>query len=129
MKEDENIIEPRLPRDLLPPELPPADAAAWALRREQVMARLEPALAPLATGDDVSWLTSLGGWWKPAAAAAAAAVVFVALADVPSANSTESLPLSVLAARGEPVSLWEGLGADADPVLALIVTQSAVRGR
>jgi hypothetical protein len=99
------------------------------LQREQLMTRLQPGLSALAVQEGAAWTTTLAAWWKPAAALAAAAMLLVVVSDMPAPTSPDALPLSVLAAQGDPVSLWEGLGADAHPVLALIVAQSAARAR
>ena len=125
MTDEHNIDEPQLPRELLPDALPPAEAASWVLERDRIMAQLEPALRTHTARDDSAWSIALGAWWKPAAALAAAAVLLLVLTDMPAAQNEAALPLSVVAAQGAPVSLWN----DADPVLALIVAQRPANGR
>ena len=124
MKDEHTIDEPQLPRELLPEALPPVDAAAWVLARERIMAQLEPALRTHVSEEE-GWSIALGAWWKPAAALAAAAVLLLAVTDMPAPQNEAALGLSVVAAQGAPVSLWN----DADPVLALIVAQTTANGR
>lgn len=125
MSDEHHIEEPALPRELLPDARPAADSASWVAERTRIMAQLAPALHAPAHQDHDGWSTALGAWWKPAAALAAAAVLLLVFTDMPAARNEVALPLSVVAAQGAPVSLWD----DADPVLALIVAQSAANGR
>ena len=125
MTDEHHTDEPQLPRELLPDALPPADAASWVLERGRIMAQLEPALRTHAAHDAGPWSVALGAWWRPAAALAAAAVLLLVLTDMPAAQNEAALPLSVVAAQGAPVSLWN----DADPLLALIVAESTANGR
>jgi hypothetical protein len=125
MSDEHNIDEPALPRELLPDARPAAESAAWVAERARIMAHIEPALRPHTLRDHDGWSMALGAWWKPAAALAAAAALVLVFTDMPTPRSEVALPLSVVAAQGAPVSLWD----DADPVLALIVAQSAANGR
>jgi hypothetical protein len=126
-RSDDNVPCP-LPRRWLPEATPPEGGPEWDIRVERIVAAAEPRLRRLARGSEIeaTWSAGLGSWWKPAAAiAAAAAVLLFALA--PAATVQESgegwLPLSVVAADGEPFALWVGLGIESDPVLALIALQ------
>jgi hypothetical protein len=65
-------------------------------------------------------------WWKPAAALAlAATVLLLSLMRPPglAESQPESILLRLVASDGDPVSLWNSLGIQADPVLALIAIQ------
>jgi hypothetical protein len=64
-----------------------------------------------------------------ALAAAAAIVAFAAdrARPVQSERGQPSLPLAMLAADGDPAVLWQSVGIEADPVLALIALQDAQR--
>lgn len=133
MTERSNDHAPRpLPRDWLPDATPPDAAAEWAVRVQRIMAAAEPALAKLGNRDDSSdagWPVELGSFWRPAAAVATAATLLLVVADKPRAvreSGYDGLPLSLMAAEGQPVALWEGLGIDADPVLALIALQEQI---
>jgi hypothetical protein len=125
MSDEHHIDEPALPRELLPGARPAPDSAAWVDERARIMAHLEPALRTHTLHDRDGWSMALGAWWKPAAALAAAAALLLVFTDMPAPRSEAALPLSVVAAQGAPESLWD----DADPVLALIVAQSAANGR
>jgi hypothetical protein len=118
---------PLLPREWLPDPLPPAGAAEWDVRRERILAAAEPALLRLGESErDAAWPTVLGHWWKPAAALAAAAAALLFLLGRPETlrdSDRDRFPLSVVAAEGEPFALWDGVGIDADPVLALVASQ------
>lgn len=116
------------PRDWLPHPTAPESAPEWQNRLERIVAAAEPALRRLGErGSDVelTWPAMLGRWWKPAVAMAAAAVALLLVLHPRNATreAGDGLPLSVVAAEGEPVALWEGLGIEADPVLALIALQ------
>ena len=128
----DNDAQP-LPREWLPDAAAPADAPEWDATLQRILAAAEPALRRLESGDsqrDVTWVTVLGSWWKPAAAIVAAAALLLLL-DRPNTAIGESqrgsLPLNVMAAEGEPVALWESVGIDAHPVLALIALQQQGR--
>lgn len=117
---------PPLPRVWLPDAAAPADATEWQVMIERIAAASEPGLLRLRDREaDVSWPAVLGAWWKPAAVLATAATALLILLDPPvsGGSASGSLPLSVLAAEGDPVSLWRALGIEADPVLALIAIQ------
>jgi hypothetical protein len=106
--------EPRpLPREWLPEATAPEGAPEWEARLERITALAEPALRRLAG----PWSSLLGVWWKPAAALVAAAALALALSPD---GQDASLPLSVIARDGGPLVLWERVGIEADPVLALI---------
>ena len=60
------------------------------------------------------------------AAAAAWIVLLAGPANVDDAG-TEWVYLSLVSADGEPAALWEGLGIEADPVLAAMVLHEAER--
>ncbi|MGH7477662.1 MAG: hypothetical protein ACRELD_15455 [Longimicrobiales bacterium] len=75
---------------------------------------------------DASWPSVMGLWWKPVAALAAAATALLLLVGRPAslpAPAQDSLALSLIAAEGDPVTLWGAFGIQADPVLALIAFQ------
>ena len=117
-----------LPREWLPAATAPANAPEWLERAARIVAAAEPALHRLgdrAPAVEVSVSDLLGSWWKPVAAFVAAAAVLLLVLDPasPRASSPGWSPLSVVAAAGEPFALWEGLGIEADPVLALIALQ------
>ena len=106
--------EPRpLPRTWLPDATAPEDAPEWEARLERIAVLTEPALWKLAG----SWTSLLVPWWKPAVLLAAAAALAVAVSPD---GQDASLPLSVIARDGGPLVLWERVGVEADPVLALI---------
>lgn len=117
-----------LPRAWLPAATAPESAPEWQERAARIVAAAEPSLHRL--GDlrpavDASVAGLLGSWWRPAAALAAAAAALLLLLDPrnPPASSPGWSSLSVVAAAGEPVALWDALGIEADPVLALIALQ------
>jgi hypothetical protein len=124
---DGDIPSP-LPRDWLPRATAPESAPEWDVRVARIVATADPALWSLrrrATETQVTWPTMLGSWWKPAAALAAAAsgLLFLFGPSPERRPSGAGLPLSVVAAQGDPVALWEGLGIEADPVLAVLILQ------
>lgn len=133
MVERPNDDMPRpLPRDWLPEAAPSESDPRWEFRAQRIVAAAEPSLRGLGEWRYVvdAWSTRLGAWWKPAAVlATAAAALFVVLdpSGIREASDHGSLPLSVVAAEGEPFALWEAAGIDADPVLALIAMQASAR--
>lgn len=139
-----------LPREWLPEPVAPArggDAAEWERRLQRLMRAAEPTLAELAhtaespapaprrTADAGSpWWAVLAGRWKPALAGAALAAVVAVLGlrlvPGPAAEpSTEpgAFTLTAVAGGGEAAALWQGLGVEADPVLAHLVLQGGSR--
>lgn len=125
-----------LPRDWLPAAAPPEVASEWEARAKRIVAAAEPSLWRLRERRPAvaaTWSMRLGSWWKGAAVmavgAAAAAAVLVSIGPFGSAPPTDpgSVPLSVIAAQGDPVALWEAVGIKADPVLARIAIQAPVR--
>lgn len=131
MKEE----EPRgLPREWLPEPVAPADggdAPEWELRLERLMRAAEPRLADLARA---TWWANLGAAWKPALAAAAVAAGVLVLGlragpapGTPSPPAAETFALTTVTDGGSAASLWRGLGAEADPVLAQVVLQEEAR--
>jgi hypothetical protein len=133
MTEDPNDAAGPLPHDWLPAPVAPADAAEWQVRLERILTAAGPALRGLReAAPETSWPDMLGSWWKPAAAmaamaAAAAVLLFLFVPAQPQQPPGEGVPLSVIAAEGEPFALWDGLGIDADPVLALIALSEQAR--
>lgn len=133
MVERSNDDTPRaLPRDWLPEATPSEDDPQWEFRAQRVVAAAGPSLRRLGERRSVTdaWSTRLGAWWKPAAVLATAAAALFALRDPPGTRGESdhgSLPLSVVAAGGEPFALWEAAGIAADPVLALIAMQEPAR--
>ncbi|MGH7576751.1 MAG: hypothetical protein ACREM1_16710, partial [Longimicrobiales bacterium] len=126
-----------LPREWLPAAAPPEDASEWEAGARRILAAAEPSLWRLSErrpAVDATWSMQMGSWWKPAAvmaAAAGAAVAVLVLIDpFGSALAADrgSVSLSVVAAEGDPVALWEALGIEADPVLARIAIQEPVKG-
>ncbi|HUF51003.1 MAG TPA: hypothetical protein VMN60_09235 [Longimicrobiales bacterium] len=118
----ENTIPP-LPRDLLPDATAPANAPGWQDRLERIVALNEPQLQRLRAQNEMHWSTQLGHWWKAAAAIVLAATALLLALERPAARGQTELPLSVMAADGEPFAIWTGVGLEADPVLALIALQ------
>jgi len=121
-----------LPRDWLPEATAPEGAPEWDVRVARIIAAAEPTLRRLGKRRSeiaASWPTMLGSWWKSAAAlaTAAAALLFMLKPETIREPAQGWLPLSVVAAEGEPFALWEGLGISADPVLALIALQQEDR--
>lgn len=129
MVERSNDDTPRpLPSDWLPEAAPTESDPRWEFRAQRIVAAAEPSLRRLGDRPSVvdAWSTRLGAWWKPAAALATAAAALFVVLDPPGTREEfdhGSLPLSVVAAEGEPFVLWEAAGIDADPVLALIAMQ------
>lgn len=124
-----------LPREWLPgPVGPahPADEALWEERVRRLTAAAEPALARLRSRP-VPWWELLAAWWRPLVSAAALGAAAAALALVlapprrtpvaPAGGAT----LSAVVGDGQPAALWAGLGAKADPALALIALQGGAR--
>ena len=118
-----------LPRDWLPEATPPEGAPEWEIRQERILAAAEPALRRLekwGSQTEATWSTTFGSWWRVAAAMATAAVALLFMlrpAAIVRESGDSRVPLSVVAAEGEPFALWAGLGIDADPVLALIALE------
>ncbi|MBI4421972.1 MAG: hypothetical protein HY560_14200 [Gemmatimonadetes bacterium] len=114
-----------LPRDWLPDPHPSEDAPVWDTRARRIMAAAGPELRRLKgrrSAAEVSWWSMMALWWKSAAAVAAVATALL-LVQRPAAFPEPppgSIPLGLIAADGEPVTLWGALGIQADPVLALI---------
>jgi hypothetical protein len=127
MAQRSNDSEHPLPREWLPDAIAPEDAPEWELALQRIVAAAEPELRQLASGSserDLSWATVLGSWWKLAGSLGAAAVVLLLAVGRPGTRADSgALPLRVVAAAGEPFALWESLGIEADPVLALIALQ------
>jgi len=127
-RSNDNAARP-LPRDWLPEATAPEAAPEWEVRAERIVAAAEPTLRRLGERGseiEVTWSAMLGSWWKPAAAMATAAAALLVMFDLPGIlrdTGHGELPLSVVAADGEAFALWQGLGIDADPVLALIALQ------
>jgi hypothetical protein len=115
-----------IPRSWLPEPSPPEGGARWEAGVQRVLAAAEPVLGRLrapAFEIEAAWTAMLAAWWKPAALLAAAAAALLLVLDpphAPAATDSGALPLSVIAADGEPAAMWAGLGIEADPVLALI---------
>ena len=116
-----------IPRDWLPDPQPAEDTREWSDSLERIMSAADPELRRLASlraAPHIGSWSTLGLWWKPVAVFAAAATTFLILSGRPGkvAEQTQaSLPLSLIAAQGDPVTIWETLGIEAHPVLALIV--------
>lgn len=118
-----------LPREWLPGAVGPAhpaDEALWEARLHRLTAAAEPALARLRT-PAIPWWGVLAAWWRPLMSAAAlgtAAAGLVLLLHVPPRSAatapTGTATLSAVVGDGQPAALWAGLGAKADPALALI---------
>ena len=123
-----------LPREWLPAASAPEDAPEWKDRAARIVAAAEPALHSLenqASAAGVTVASLLGSLWKPAAAILAAAAALLVILDPASPRDSGPgwSPLSIVAAAGEPFALWEGLGIEADPVLALIALEGQAAGR
>ncbi|MQA92390.1 MAG: hypothetical protein GEU90_19550 [Gemmatimonas sp.] len=123
----EGGVPPPLPWEWLPDPQPPEGAEPWDTRLERIMAAADPGLRGLRTRSaaaGTSW-SVFGLWWKPAAALAAAAIALPLLIGPPTVSEprTEGLSLSLIAAEGDPVTLWGAFGIPADPVLARIAFQ------
>lgn len=122
-----------LPREWLPEPTPLEGTPEWRSMAERIIAAAEPKLRGGGTRDAgvaATWPAILGAWWKTAAAlAAAAAALLLVLHAEPARQEPDpsALPLSLVAAEGEPAALLEGLGIHADPVLALIVLLEQAR--
>lgn len=134
-----------LPREWLPEPVARADgdrAAEWERRLQSLMRAAEPTLAELARRAESPgpasrptlvgspWWAVLGARWKPALAAAtlAAAVLVLGLRFVPESATARSpspraFTLTAVTGGGEAAALWQGVGAQADPVLAHLVLQ------
>lgn len=118
-----------LPRAWLPDPHPPEGAPEWNARVGGIMVAAGPELQRLGSrhaAAEVTWSSVMGLWWKPAAALAAAAAALLFLTEHPGAvpeSPQGSLALILVAADGDPVTLWGALGIQADPVLALIAIQ------
>jgi len=116
-----------MPRDWLPAATPLEGTREW----EALFARvLASAALPASRRPRTTWPSVLGSWWRPAAGLAAAAAALLLLMGPqapPSGSGDGALPLSLVAAGGEPAALLEGLGIPADPVLALIAVQRQTR--
>jgi hypothetical protein len=121
--------DPRpLPADWLPNPSPREDSAAWRHLRDRIVENAAGELSRLSPGratEDATWYGIMAAWSRPAAAMAAAAALLLVIGQrAPRPQQpADSLPLSVLAAGGEPYALWHGVGTEADPVLALIAIE------
>ena len=119
-----------LPPDSLPePVAPPGpgDPEVWESRIRGLMAEAEPTLARYRVGRR-PWWTAFGQNWQPATvgalAAAAGLILALGLGSLRRAPVPEhDLVLAVAASDGEPAALWAVMGAEADPVLALIALE------
>lgn len=114
-----------LPQGWLPRATPPEGGPDEEAMVARVMAAAEPGLRRLgkARPREALWPAVLGSWWRPAAALAAVAAALLLLSDaVPGGRRPDAgaVPLSLLAAQGDPGAFLEQLGIEADPVLALI---------
>jgi hypothetical protein len=115
----------RLPEGWLPDAHPSEGDPKWDERIERIMAAASPELRTLrnrrAAAGAASW-SVMGLWWKPAAALAAVSTALLLLIERPAFPELPAgtLALGVVASAGDPVTLWELLGIQADPVLALI---------
>lgn len=127
---DREIPDP-LPSEWLPkPSAPrvPDDPEVLDIRIRRLMTAAEPTLARFRTGA-IPWWAMLARHTRPAAAAAlaAAAGLLIALGlgrANPSAEPETDLVLVVAASDGSPAALWSAMGAEADPVLALIALET-----
>jgi hypothetical protein len=125
-----------LPREWLPDAVGPAhpgDEALWEARLYRLAAAAEPALARLRT-PAIPWWNVLAAWWRPLVSAAAlgtAAAALTLLLYVPPRGAATApagtATLSAMVGDGQPAALWAGLGAKADPALALIALQGGER--
>lgn len=120
-----------LPREWLPEPTPLEGTPEWRSMAERIIAAAEPKLRGGGTrnaGIAAAWPAILGSWWKPAAAlAATAAALLLVLGPARQEPDPSALPLSLVAAEGEPAVLFEGLGIHADQVLALIALLEEAR--
>src|SRR5687767_11377428 len=123
--------EQPLPREWLPDASAREGAPEWDVTLQRILAAAEPSLRQLqdaSTASDVSWSAVLASWWRPAAAIAAAAALLLLLDGRDTENRAQGgVPLTVMAAQGEPFALWQSVGTEADPVLALIALQQEGR--
>ena len=114
-------------RDWLPEAMASAGDPEWDGRLDRIVVAAEPGLRRLrARGSEaeVGWLDLLASWLSPAAALVPAVAVLIFILGSPDAVESEGgVPLSLVAAQGDLSALWEGIGIDADPVLALIAWQ------
>jgi hypothetical protein len=130
---DDDTSPRPLPRDWLPEAAAPEGTPEWETRAARIIAAAGPAIDRLANRDprvEATLSTQLGSWWKPAVALAAAAAAMLFVLDQPQAireSGRGALALGIVAADGEAAGLWQGLGIDADPVLALIALQQPDR--
>jgi hypothetical protein len=128
---DHNAKNP-LPRDVLPDSLPPSSAVVWDSKVRRIMAAADAELRRLGSAGprpDVAWWSGIGLWRKPAAVfavAAATALLFVMIGRLSVVRDVQPdvLTLGLVAADGDPVTLWGAAGIPADPVLALIAVQN-----
>ena len=127
-RSDDDAPRP-LPPGWLPEPLPPEGAPVWDTKMGRIMAAADPELRRLrdrrTAAGSTAW-SVLGLWWKPAAALAAVAAVLSLVTGLRSAfpeARQDWVSLSLIAAEGDPVTLWEAFGIQADPVLALIALQ------
>jgi len=118
-----------LSRRWLPDPHPPEGAPQWDARVDRIMAAADLELRRLTNrraAARATWWSVMGLWWKLAAALAAGAAALLLLIERPAAfqePAQGSLSLSLVAAEGDPVTLWGAFGIQADPVLALIAIQ------
>lgn len=125
-----------LPRQWLPDPVGPAhpaDEAPWEARLQGLMAAAEPTLARL-RASAIPWWSVLAAWWRPLVSAAALGAAAAGLALLPRVpprrtvtTAAGTATLSVVVGNGEPAALWAGVGAEADPALALIVWHGGQR--
>lgn len=93
------------------------------------MAAADPELRKLQdrrAAAEVTGFSVMGRWWKPVAALTAAATAILLLTPRAPASPEppkRSIALSLVAAEGDPVTLWRTFAIQADPVLALIAFQ------
>jgi hypothetical protein len=121
-----------LPRHLLPDALPPSDATELVAMRERIMERAggDLELLRIAGAQQNDWAGVFAAWLRPAAglACAAGVLLFVMIQSAPAPpRSPGAVALGVLATGGEPVALWNALGVEADPVLALFAYEEAIQ--
>ena len=106
------------------------DAPSWSARESEILRAAEPRLQELreqaGSGRHMEsgpgWL-EMARWWRPAAGLAVAAVLALLLTSPVRPEATEAAGSSALGAivsGGEPTSLWQAVGSEAHPVLALI---------
>lgn len=139
MSEQRETDPPRpLPRKWLPEARAPEGAPVWELRLERILEAAEPRLRERSRSgnaasrgesgaDDANWPDVLGAWWRPAAglAAAAATVSILLLGGLRTGPEVDvqAAFMQIVVSAGEPGALWEGIGIEADPVLAAIVLE------